>query len=76
MSVPPPQLSKIRDWQKFEKFAVAHGDKTQKEMASLWGNVSRHTISRGLKKLGYTRKKKPTVIKNALKKPAVSLEKN
>jgi arginine repressor len=34
-----------------------NGDKTQKELAQLWGNISQQTISRGLKKLGYTRKK-------------------
>jgi len=27
---------KITDWEKFRKFAQAHGDKTQVEMASLW----------------------------------------
>lgn len=54
----PPQLAKIQDWKKFEEFVEHHGDQTQKELAPLWGkNVSHHTISRGLKKLGYTRKK-------------------
>jgi transposase len=58
-TVPPPEPSKITDWLSFQEFVERHGDKTQQEMAQLWGNVSRHTISRGLKKLGYTRKKKP-----------------
>jgi transposase len=57
--VPPPQPAKITDWDKFQKFVEQHQDKTQKEMAKLWGNCSHHTISRGLKKIGYTRKKKP-----------------
>lgn len=57
-SVPPPQPSKIKDWKKFQKFIELHGDKTQKELAKIWGDVSPHTISRGLKKLGYSRKKK------------------
>ena len=71
-SVPPPQPSKIRDWDKFKEFVDIHSDKTQKELAQLWGNVSHHTISRGLKKLGYTRKKKPMVIKSGVKKLGVS----
>ncbi len=53
----PTWLSKIKDWNKFEKFVKQHGEKTQEEMAILWGNCTRHTISRGLKKIGYTRKK-------------------
>lgn len=56
-SLPPPQPSKIRDWDKFKEFVDSHVDKTQKELAQLWGNVSHHTISRGFKKIGYTRKK-------------------
>jgi len=59
--------AKIIDWDKFKKFVELHGEKTQEEMAVLWGNCTRHTISRGLKKIGYTRKKKPIVIKNAVK---------
>ena len=55
---PPPQKSSIEDWEKFEEFVKINGDKTQQEMADLWGNVSRYAIGRGLKKLGYTRKKK------------------
>ncbi len=69
-SIPPPQPSKIQDWQKFIEFIELHGEKTQKEMASIWGDVSHHTISRGLKKIGYTRKKKLTATKNAVKKAA------
>lgn len=46
-SVPPPQPSKIRDWDKFKEFVDTHTDKTQKELAQLWGNVSYHTIGRG-----------------------------
>ena len=69
--VPPPQLAKIQDWKKFEEFVERHGDKTQKELAQLWGkDVSHHTISRGLKKLGYTRKKKLMPMKKDVKKPA------
>jgi hypothetical protein len=56
-SVPPPQPSKIKDWNRFTEFVDINADKTQKELAKLWGGVSHHTISRALKKLGYTRKK-------------------
>ena len=56
-SVPPPQASKIKDLDRFEEFIERNADKTQKELAQLWGGVSHHTISRALKKLGYTRKK-------------------
>ncbi len=56
---------KITDWEKFREFAVVNGDKTQVEMAHLWnGEISatdksmlgERTISRGLKKIGFTRK--------------------
>ena len=75
-SAPPPQQSKIIDWDKFQKFVDINGDKTQKELAQLWGNVSHHTISRALKKLGITRKKKHIVIKKDVKKRGVNLGKN
>lgn len=75
-SVPPPHPSKIKDWDKFQEFVALNGDKTQKELAQLWGNVSHHTISRALKKLRITRKKKPMVIKRDVKKRDVNLEKN
>ncbi|MDJ0708368.1 MAG: IS630 family transposase [Leptolyngbyaceae cyanobacterium MO_188.B28] len=49
---------KITDWEKFRAFAQKHHDKTQKEMAELWeGDISDRTISRALKKIGFTRKK-------------------
>jgi len=61
-NTPPPQASNITDWLKFKEFVEQHGDKTQLKMSELWGKGSRHTISRGLKKLGITRKKKLTHI--------------
>ena len=62
-NTPPPQTSKIQDWEEFEKFVEANHDQTQKQMAAKWGNCSRFTISRSLKKLGFTRKKKHMVTK-------------
>jgi transposase len=56
---PPGNGHKITDWEKFREFALSHGDKTQVEMASLWeGEISDRTISRALKKIDFTRKKK------------------
>jgi len=50
---------KITDWQKFADFVATNGDKTQAQMAQLWSDeISERTISRALKKMGLTRKKK------------------
>ncbi len=49
---------KIPDLEQFRKFAQINGSKTQKEMADEWPDkVSDRTISKALKKIGYTRKK-------------------
>jgi len=64
---------KITDWAKFRAFVKAHEDKTQAEMAQLWeGDVSSRTISRALRKLGLTRKKRRTGIANGMKRNAQS----
>ena len=58
----------ITDWEKFREFALSHGDKTQVEMASLWeGQISARTISRALKKIGFTRKKRPMATVSGMK---------
>ncbi len=55
---PPGNDHKITDWHKFREFVKVHGDKTQGEMAKLWDSpISQRTISRALKKIGFTRKK-------------------
>lgn len=64
----PGQRQKITDWQQFRAFAGEHGDKTQAEMAQLWGGISERTISRALRQIGFTRKKKPTAIGNGTKR--------
>ena len=62
------QNSKISDWEKFRTFVKEHGDKTQSEMAKLWdGEISQRTISRGLRKIGHTRKKKHMGIANEMR---------
>lgn len=59
---------KITDWEKFRAFVQTHGDKTQVEMAQLWdGEISDRTISRALKKIGFTRKKRPTATVNGMR---------
>lgn len=56
---PPGNDHKITDWEKFRSFALTHGDKTQAEMAELWDDqISDRTISRALKKIDFTRKKR------------------
>ena len=58
ISPKPPGNPKIIDWEEFRAFATTHGSKTQAEMAELWpGEISRRTIGRALKKIGFTRKK-------------------
>jgi len=69
--------AKITDWKKFEEFANKYGDKTQVEMALLWEEeISSRTISRGLQKIGFTRKKRATGIKKETKINEVNLKPN
>ena len=59
---------KITNWEAFRDFAQEHGKVTTAEMAQFWSEkVSRHTISRGLKKIKFTRKKRPRAIKKEMK---------
>jgi hypothetical protein len=60
----------------FVKQAKTNGDKNQVEMASLWdGEISdslrdsfaSRTISRAFKKIGFTRKKRPTATASKMK---------
>ena len=56
---------KIRDGERLRAFVQQHGDKTQAQMASLWGdNVSQQNISDALQKIGLSRKKKRMGIEN------------
>ena len=58
LNKPPGHGHKITDWEKFCEFVQNHGDKTQEQMAQLWaGDISSRTISRALKRVGFTRKK-------------------
>ena len=56
---PTREDRKIQDLEKFKQFVKQHKDKTQQQMADLWGdNLTQQNISDGIKKLGITRKKK------------------
>ena len=59
---------KITDWNAFAEFAQKHGGKTLLEMAKLWGNISCKTIHKGLKRIGFTRKKRPMDTKKGTQK--------
>jgi transposase len=66
---PPGNNHKIIDWDKFRQFVEIHGDKTQAQMADLWPEeISQRTISRALKKIGFTRKKKHSATKRETRK--------
>ena len=72
---PPGNGHKITDWEKFTIFVEVNGGKTQVEMAKLWTEkISERTISRGLKKIGFTRKKKLMAIKKGMKLNDFSLK--
>jgi transposase len=59
---------KITDWEAFAIFAKQYGGKTLSEMAELWGSpISIQTIHRALKKINFTRKKRLTDTKNAMR---------
>lgn len=49
---------KIQDLEKFRQFVKQHQDKTQQQIADLWGeNITQQNVSDGIKKLDITRKK-------------------
>lgn len=59
----------ITDLEAFQLFVQQHPDKTQTEMAQLWPEeVSQRTISRTLKKIGFTRKKRPMATEKEMSK--------
>jgi transposase len=65
---------KITDWQQFREFAQAHGGKTQKQMAMLWGEgVTQQNISDALMKLGLSRKKRLTDTESVTNRSSRSL---
>jgi transposase len=68
---------KITDWQRFREFAQKHGDKTQGQMASLWGdNVTQQNISDALHKIGLSRKKRRMAIENGMNSSVKSFKRS
>jgi len=66
---PQGPVHRIKDWDKFRTFVESNPDKTQKELAQLWeGNISARTVSRALKHIGFTRKKRPMATVNGISK--------
>ena len=52
------QPSKIKDLKKFKQFLLKHKNKTQTQIAELWGeNLTQQNVSDACRKLGITRKK-------------------
>ena len=59
---------KIEDLEAFRHFAQKHGHRTQQEMAAQWQDpISAVTIGKALKRIHFTRKKRPTAIGSAMK---------
>ena len=54
----PGRPATIKDMENFKKFVDANKNLTQKEMANKYGDVSKDTIARALRKIGYSRKKR------------------
>ena len=55
---PARENRKIPDLERFKQFVQQNQDKTQQQMADLWGeNLTQQNVSDGIKKLGITRKK-------------------
>ena len=68
---------KITDWEEFRQFVKLHGEQTQEKMAELWPEpISSRTISRALKRIGFTRKKKLTDTVKETKKSVKPLKRN
>jgi len=61
-------LPKIKDLDAFRTFAQKQGHLTQQEMAQQWSEaISNRTIGKALKRIGFTRKKRPMATENGMK---------
>jgi transposase len=59
---------KIADLEQFRVFAQQHGHLSQKEMAAQWHEpISDHAISKALRRIGFTRKKRAMATRNGTK---------
>lgn len=59
---------KIKDLDGFKEFVKQHDGDTLEEMAKKLGNVSDTTVGRMMKKVQFSRKKRPMAIKKEMKK--------
>lgn len=60
--------AKIADLDAFRNFAERHGHLTQQEMAEQWSQpISDRTIGKALKRIEFTRKKRPIATESAMK---------
>jgi hypothetical protein len=59
---------KITNLKAFKEFIDKNCGETLETLAQRWGTVSDTTMGRMLKKIGYTRKKRPSATKNEMKK--------
>ena len=65
------KTTKITDWTAFEAFVEQHRHCTQAEMAEQWsGAISQRTISRALKRINWTRKKRPMATASEMRRNA------
>ncbi|MBA3751521.1 helix-turn-helix domain-containing protein [Candidatus Dependentiae bacterium] len=60
--------NKIPDLEKFEQFVKENQGLTATAMAEKWGSISVRVFCKWLKRIGFTRKKKPTIISSGMKK--------
>lgn len=59
---------KIEDLENFQAFAQTHGHLTQAQMAQQWPEaISSRTLGKALQRIGFTRKKRLTATKSAMK---------
>ena len=57
---------KINDLEAFRAFAQTYGHLTQQQMAERWPEpITNRTIGKALKRIGFTRKKRPMATENA-----------
>jgi transposase len=64
---------KIADLEQFRAFATKHGHLTQKGMAAQWPElISDYAISKALRRIGFTRKKRAMAIKSGMKRSGKS----
>lgn len=68
---------KLKMRKNLENLFLEHSDKTQQQIAELWGdNLTQQNVSYACQKLGITRKKKRMAIKKEMKKNEQDSSKN